>query len=60
MMGKITPEKSIPALKKFLENGGKIVTIGTSTNLAYHLGIPREECHYGNWSERSRAQAAGR
>jgi hypothetical protein len=40
MMGKITPEKSIPALKKFLENGGKIVTIGTSTNLAYHLGIP--------------------
>jgi len=39
-MGKITPEKSIPELKKFLEAGGKIVTIGTSTNLAYHLGLP--------------------
>ncbi len=39
-MGKITPEKSIPALRKFLEDGGKIVTIGTSTNLAYHLGLP--------------------
>ncbi len=39
-MGKITPEKSIPELKKFLEAGGKIITIGTSTNLAYHLGLP--------------------
>jgi hypothetical protein len=39
-MGKITAEKSIPQLKRFLENGGKIVTIGTSSNLAYHLGIP--------------------
>jgi hypothetical protein len=39
-MGKITPEKSIPELKKFLESGGKIITIGTSTNLAYHLGLP--------------------
>ena len=39
-LGKITPEKSIPELKKFMEAGGKIVTIGTSTNLAYHLGLP--------------------
>jgi len=39
-MGKITPEKSIPELKKFLEAGGKIITIGTSTNLVYHLGLP--------------------
>ncbi len=39
-MGQITPDKSIPVLKKFLESGGKIVTIGSSTNLAYHLGIP--------------------
>ncbi len=39
-MGKITKEKSIPELKKFMEAGGKIVTIGTSTNLAYHLGLP--------------------
>jgi len=39
-MGKITPEKSIPELKKFLEAGGKVVTIGSSTNLAYHLGLP--------------------
>lgn len=39
-MGKITPEKSIPEIKKFLEAGGKVITIGTSTNLAYHLGLP--------------------
>lgn len=39
-MGKITADKSIPQIKKFLEEGGRIVTIGTSTNLAYHLGLP--------------------
>jgi hypothetical protein len=39
-LGRITAEKSIPLLKKFLEEGGSIVTIGSSTNLAYHLGLP--------------------
>ncbi|KQR71869.1 M14 metallopeptidase family protein [Pedobacter sp. Leaf176] len=38
--GRITADKSIPQLKKFLEDGGKIVTIGSSTNLAYHLQLP--------------------
>jgi hypothetical protein len=38
--GSITEEKSIPALRQFTEQGGSIVTIGTSTNLAYHLGVP--------------------
>ncbi|MGI4022379.1 MAG: M14 family metallopeptidase [Janthinobacterium lividum] len=39
-LGKITPEKSIPQLKAFMEAGGSIVALGTSTNLAYHLGLP--------------------
>jgi hypothetical protein len=39
-LGSISPEKSIPQLKEFLEKGGDIVTIGSSTNLAYHLGLP--------------------
>ncbi len=39
-LGNITAQKSIPELKKFLEEGGRIVTIGSSTNLAYHLGLP--------------------
>ena len=39
-LGRITAEKTIPQLKKFLEDGGTIITIGSSTNLAYHLGLP--------------------
>ncbi|CAM4105535.1 Zinc carboxypeptidase [Pedobacter westerhofensis] len=39
-IGKISIAKSVPMFKKFLEAGGNIVTIGTSTNLAYHLGLP--------------------
>ncbi|WP_128546361.1 M14 family metallopeptidase [Larkinella soli] len=39
-LGKITAEKSVPQLKAFLEAGGTVVTIGTSTNLAYHLNLP--------------------
>ena len=38
--GRITPEKSIPELKRFLEAGGRIVAIGSSTSLAYHLKLP--------------------
>ncbi len=40
IMGRITADKSVPELKKFMESGGRIVTIGTSANLAYHLGLP--------------------
>lgn len=39
-LGKITADTSIPQLKKFLEEGGQIVTIGSSTNLVYHLQLP--------------------
>ena len=39
-LGRITQEKSIPELKKFLEAGGHIVTIGSSCNLAFQLGLP--------------------
>jgi Zinc carboxypeptidase len=39
-LGRITPRKSIPELKKFLEAGGHIVTIGSSANLAYQLDLP--------------------
>jgi hypothetical protein len=40
MTGRITAEKSIPQLKEFLEAGGNIVTIGSSTNLAFQLNLP--------------------
>jgi hypothetical protein len=39
-LGSITAQKSIPALQSFLNNGGRVVTIGSSANLAYHLNLP--------------------
>lgn len=39
-LGRISQDKSIPQLKKFMEQGGKVIAIGSSTNLAYHLGLP--------------------
>jgi len=39
-LGRVTPEKTIPQLKRFLEDGGTIITVGSSTALAYYLGLP--------------------
>jgi hypothetical protein len=39
-IGNISTDKSIPALKQFMEAGGKVLTIGNSTSLAYHLKLP--------------------
>jgi hypothetical protein len=38
--GSITPERSIPQIIRFIEEGGTVITIGTSTNLAYYLRLP--------------------
>lgn len=40
MLGTISFEKSIPSLRNFVENGGKIVAVGAATDLAYHLDLP--------------------
>lgn len=40
MLGSISKSASVPQLKSFLENGGKIITVGASTSLAYHLNLP--------------------
>jgi hypothetical protein len=39
-LGRITAAKSIPQLKTFMEAGGNIITIGSSTQLAYHIKFP--------------------
>jgi hypothetical protein len=39
-VGNVTVEKTVPQLKAFLEQGGTILTIGSSNNLAYDLGLP--------------------
>ncbi len=38
--GSITADKTLPQLKAFLEAGGTIATIGSSTSLARHLEVP--------------------
>lgn len=39
-IGNVTQERTIPQLKRFVENGGIIITIGSSTNIAQHLDLP--------------------
>jgi hypothetical protein len=39
-LGRISADTSIPQIKKFLESGGFVLTIGSSGNLAYHLKLP--------------------
>ena len=39
-LGRVTVDKTVPQLKAFLEAGGSVVTIGSSTALATHLGLP--------------------
>jgi hypothetical protein len=39
-IGSVTAAQTIPALRRFVEEGGTIVTIGSSTALAQHLGLP--------------------
>lgn len=40
MPGRVTTDVTVPRLKQFLEEGGTVVTIGSSTSLADHLGLP--------------------
>ncbi|MEO5822445.1 MAG: M14 metallopeptidase family protein [Vicinamibacteraceae bacterium] len=39
-MGRVTVERTVPALQAFLDGGGTIVAIGPSTSLAAHLRLP--------------------
>ena len=39
-MGSVSIARTVPQLKAFLEAGGTILTIGSSTSLAAHLGLP--------------------
>ncbi|MDQ6828541.1 MAG: M14 family metallopeptidase, partial [Gemmatimonadota bacterium] len=41
-LGTMSVAKTIPQIKKFIEDGGTVLTIGSSNNLAYHLGLPVE------------------
>lgn len=39
-LGNVTVGKTVPQIKAFLEQGGTVLTIGSSTSLAKHLGLP--------------------
>ncbi len=41
-VGRITVATTVPQLRAFVESGGRIVTIGSSTVLARHFGLPLE------------------
>jgi hypothetical protein len=40
MLGSVSADKTVPKLKEFMEAGGTIVAIGSSTSIAKHLGLP--------------------
>jgi hypothetical protein len=39
-LGRVTVSKTVPELKRFTENGGTVITIGSSTAFGYLLGLP--------------------
>jgi len=39
-LGRVTVSKTVPEIRKFVENGGTVLTIGSSTALGHHLGLP--------------------
>jgi hypothetical protein len=39
-IGRITEDKTIPQIKRFVEAGGAVVTVGSSTSMAELLGVP--------------------
>jgi hypothetical protein len=41
-MGRVTAENSVPRILDFVRDGGAAIAIGSSSNLAYHAGLPVE------------------
>ena len=39
-LGRVSVAKTVPQLKKFMEEGGTVITIGSSSALATHLNLP--------------------
>jgi hypothetical protein len=39
-LGRVTVARTVPELRKFVEAGGTLLAIGSSTAMGYHLGLP--------------------
>jgi Zinc carboxypeptidase len=42
-LGTVTIANTVPQLRRFLENGGTVVTVGSSVILGKHLGLPVQD-----------------
>jgi hypothetical protein len=40
LLGRVTVAKTVPRLREFLEAGGTVLAIGSSTALGFHVGLP--------------------
>lgn len=39
-LGRVTTDKTLPRIIAFIENGGTVIAIGSSTSIAKHAGLP--------------------
>ncbi|HSM03755.1 MAG TPA: M14 metallopeptidase family protein [Longimicrobiales bacterium] len=39
-LGSVTAETTVPRILEFVRDGGTVVAVGSSTNLAFHAGLP--------------------
>jgi hypothetical protein len=39
-LGNVTISRTVPELKRFVESGGTLLAIGSSTSIGYHFGLP--------------------
>ncbi len=39
-LGSVSVSRTVPELRKFVEAGGRLLAIGSSTAIGYHLGLP--------------------
>jgi Zinc carboxypeptidase len=39
-LGRVSVAKTVPVLRRFLEDGGTILAIGSSTSMGFHAGLP--------------------
>ncbi|MFC2157682.1 M14 metallopeptidase family protein [Acidobacteriota bacterium] len=40
ILGRVTAQNTVPQILDFLKNGGTVLTLGRSTNLGFHAGLP--------------------
>ena len=39
-LGTVSISRTVPELRRFVEAGGRLIAIGSSTSIGYHLGLP--------------------